>query len=218
MTEFVKFPKLSRVNNQEVTITEKVDGTNACIAILPTEMHYDDRPPDPNVLWEGNHSIFDGDRVSVFAQSRKRFITPEQDNYNFAKFVQNNAPRLVEALGMGRHFGEWAGTGIQRGYAIEKTFFLFDPWRYDQDSINDHNLANESTDDPYLDTVPVLWQGKVLNLTEGIDISIGKLLTEGSHVGYATPEGLVVRAGAQVMWKLILEPDGSISETPKGVQ
>lgn len=219
MPEFVKFPKLSRVNNQEVTITEKVDGTNACIAILPTEMHVDDRPPDDKCLGRVVSPQAGFDTVSVYAQSRKRFITPDNDNFQFATHVEPHIDRLVDTLGIGRHYGEWAGTGIQRGYQIDKSFWLFDPWRYDEDLLNDYNLGNDDHDtELYINTVPVLWQGKMLDLTEGIDQSIWDLLTNGSQIGYANPEGIVIRAGTQVMWKLILNDDGTISETPKGTE
>ena len=85
-TPFAKVPRLTR----EVTITEKIDGTNAAVRVYP-----------------------DG---QVRAASRTRWITPQDDNYGFAKWVQENEEYLRE-LGEGLHFGEWWGKGINRNYA-----------------------------------------------------------------------------------------------------
>lgn len=109
MAEFVPFPKMPRLN-REMQITEKVDGTNACIVIVPEDE-------------------FD---TSVFAQSRKRLITPDEDNAGFARWVHDNRGELEDLLGPGRHFGEWYGSSIQGNpYNLDhKRFALFDPLRY----------------------------------------------------------------------------------------
>ncbi len=103
-TEFKAWPKIPRAKTNTITITEKMDGTNACI------------------------NIHDGQIVSV--QSRKRLITPEDDNYGFAGWVERNAEALV-TLGNGRHYGEWAGLGIQKNphQLSEKKLFLFNTYR-----------------------------------------------------------------------------------------
>ena len=104
MVEFVKFPKIPRIKNNDITITEKMDGTNACI-------------------------IIEQDQV-VGVQSRNRMITPEDDNMGFAGWVDRNKEELAK-LGHGYHYGEWAGPGIQRNphQLDEKTFFLFNTFR-----------------------------------------------------------------------------------------
>ena len=56
--EFIPFPKIARLSRLAI-VTEKIDGTNAQVTI--TE---------------------DGD---IFAGSRSRWITPEDDNYGFAR-------------------------------------------------------------------------------------------------------------------------------------
>lgn len=99
---FLTWPKIPRLVNETFHITEKIDGTNACIVISE----------DGNIL----------------AQSRKQFITPMKDNYGFANWVYVNHDRLFKDLGPGHHFGEWWGLGIQRGYGLtEKRFSLFNP-------------------------------------------------------------------------------------------
>jgi hypothetical protein len=106
MFEFQPFPKLSRLL-RDCTITEKLDGTNACVIV--TE---------------------DG---QVGAQSRNRLITPIDDNAGFAQWVEANQQDLLK-LGPGHHFGEWWGCGIQRRYGLrEKRFSLFNTDRWGQD-------------------------------------------------------------------------------------
>jgi len=98
-----KTPRLFR----DITITEKIDGTNA--AVIVTE---------------------DGE---VGAQSRNRLITPGKttDNYGFAGWVAEHEENLRGALGPGHHYGEWWGKGIARGYGVEdKQFSLFNTHRY----------------------------------------------------------------------------------------
>lgn len=99
--DFKAFPKLQRLSGPAF-VTEKIDGTNACVVVDPE-------------TW------------AVTAQSRTRVITPgKQDNFGFAAWVQSNAAQLVDLLGPGYHYGEWWGQGIQRGYGLkERRFSLF---------------------------------------------------------------------------------------------
>src|SRR5271157_773876 len=100
--QFVAFSKIARLN-REMVITEKIDGTNACVSIRE-------------------------DGGAILAGSRNRWLTwPTQDNFGFAKWVQDNREELLK-LGPGRHYGEWWGVGIQRGYGLsERRFSLFNP-------------------------------------------------------------------------------------------
>jgi len=110
MVEFKAWPKITRLNPFKVTITEKIDGTNACI-------------------------IIEGDKI-VGVQSRRRLIAPEDDNYGFAAWVAEHEDELLD-LGDGYHFGEWAGLGIQKNPLQLKTkrFFLFNTSRWDDQNI-----------------------------------------------------------------------------------
>lgn len=104
MEEFIKFPKLARVN-RDMIITEKLDGTNAQVFISD-----------------------DGTRVK--AGSRNRWLEVGKDNYGFAGWVLKNHDELLK-LGPGRHYGEWWGQGIQRKYGLtEKRFSLFNTGRW----------------------------------------------------------------------------------------
>ena len=123
--EFKPWVKIPRDNPFNVTITEKIDGTNACV-----------------VIQGGN---------IVGVQSRKRFITPEDDNYGFAKWVADNNDCLL-GLGDGYHYGEWAGEGIQKNplKLNDKYFFLFNTLRWNEDSPSLPDCCC---------VVPVLFQG-----------------------------------------------------------
>ncbi len=109
MITFEAFPKIPRLN-REMVITEKIDGTNACI-------------------------IVSDDGLEIGAASRNKLITPTDDNHGFAKFVEANKTELLPMLGPGRHFGEWWGAGINKRYSKQglqspKTFSLFDTARW----------------------------------------------------------------------------------------
>jgi hypothetical protein len=116
---FEPFPKVPRLM-RDVCITEKIDGTNGLIYI-PEDLHTG-RVVRPGVIVLADSAT--GQRV--YAGSRKRWITPEKDNYGFAAWVAENADTIAADLGPGRHFGEWWGAGIQRRYGLEeKRFSLF---------------------------------------------------------------------------------------------
>lgn len=101
--EFVKFPKLSRLNRGMV-VTEKIDGTNA--------------------------QVFIDQDGRVWAGSRNRWLTVSNDNHGFAAWVESNKEQLL-GLGPGHHYGEWWGRGIQRSYGkTDRTFSLFNVNRW----------------------------------------------------------------------------------------
>jgi hypothetical protein len=105
MSEFKEFPKIHRLF-RDVIVTEKIDGTNACVIV--------------------------GEDGTVSAQSRTRIITPQDDNFGFAAWVAEHAEELRE-LGPGHHFGEWWGSGIQRRYGLtERRFSLFNTHRWSE--------------------------------------------------------------------------------------
>src|ERR1700743_312939 len=106
--EFEAFGKIPRLT-REIVITEKIDGTNAQVYI------YRDKNGD----------------LQMRAGSRTRWITPEDDNFGFARWVHENKEHLLK-LGKGQHFGEWWGLGIQRCYNLrEKRFSLFNTLRWE---------------------------------------------------------------------------------------
>ena len=153
--EFKAWPKIPRGSGEKVCITEKMDGTNSCIIIS------------------------DGELVGV--QSRNRFITPEDDNFGFATWVQDNKEELL-GLGEGYHYGEWVGCGIQKNphNLKEKAFYLFNASRWNK---NNPNLPNCCS------VVPVLFAG--VGDQGEIDRVMWKLKECALQEGY-TPEGIIV--------------------------
>lgn len=168
--EFQKWPKISRLANEKVTVTEKIDGTNACVIMLPN----DEAPFG----------------FEYAAQSRSRLITPENDNFGFAKWVYSNIDELWADLGPGYHYGEYWGSGIQRGYGLEKgekRFSVFNAVRWQQAFVEGHKFST-----PGLSTVPLLAHGP-FELVNVRDVA-HRLYIGGSHAapGFLNPEGVVV--------------------------
>lgn len=177
--KFEAYPKTPRLR-RTVIITEKIDGTNAAVGVQP-----------------------DG---TVYAQSRNRLITPGKttDNAGFAAWVDDNADFLRDTLGLGLHFGEWWGAGIQRNYGLHcKRFSLFNVGRWA--GLNDYDEAHERG----LGTVPVLVSGELSDTL--IDHALDKLRKYGSYasIGFMNPEGIIVyhTASGQV-FKVTLDGDG----------
>lgn len=107
MTEFEPFQKIARLKRNCI-ITEKIDGTNACIYI--------------------------GEDGEFLTGSRSRWIIPTDDNFGFAGWAMSHHGELM-ALGHGRHFGEWWGAGIQRRYDQPmKRFSLFNVGRWNAET------------------------------------------------------------------------------------
>ena len=163
--EFKAWPKIPRLSNEKYFITEKIDGTNAAVIITA-----------------------DG---KIGAQSRNRLITPDDDNYGFAKWVQDNKEELL-TMGKGHHYGEWWGLGIQRGYNQDrKRFSLFNTARWNPDNPNKPTCC---------DVVPTL--------ATTMEESLAILQTTGSQAapGFAKVEGIVVYCyQTKAYYKVILD-------------
>lgn len=156
---FVSFPKLYRLRGP-VIITEKLDGTNAQIYIGPN----------------GEFKV----------GSRTRWITPEKDNFGFARWAYDNKALLIATLGEGKHYGEWWGSGIQRGYRLKtKVFSLFNTSRWDKLYLLESGLSQ-------IDVVPVLYSGAFD--TTAFDAVLTELKITGSIAapGFMSPEGIVI--------------------------
>jgi hypothetical protein len=201
--DFEPFPKMARFS-RPVIITEKIDGTNAQIFI----------PPDGS---------------AVIAGSSNRWITPDADNFGFARWVEDHRDELL-LLGPGRHFGEWWGSGIQRGYGLpkgEKRFSLFNAMRWQRhgDLPKQYPTADptvfktQQALPPCCDTVPViaegLWQPE--GMADAISEALWLLKRDGSIAspGFMDPEGIVIfHTAANFAFKKTIKKD----EAPKGAK
>ncbi len=189
MSDFVGFPKISRYS-RECIITEKIDGTNGQIYLIPIiEESWAERT-DKQCLKINNFFIFVG--------SKSRWITPENDNHGFAKWAYENAEELSK-LGMGRHFGEWWGQGIQRNYGLkEKRFSLFNVRRW----------GDPEGRPKCCHVVPVINEG--LFETQLIENALEILKVGGSLAvpGFLKPEGVVIyHVAGNLLFKKTLEKD-----------
>ncbi len=175
--EFESFPKMARLT-REIVVTEKIDGTNA--QVMVTE---------------------DG---QVLAGSRNRWIRPGDDNQGFAAWVEDNKDELLK-LGPGRHFGEWWGRGIQRGYDLpEKRFSLFNVTRWSG------NLARPAC----CHVVPVLGRGLLSDPVVTKALENLRLSGSAAAPGFMNPEGIIVfHTAAGLGFKKTLEGD----ESPKSL-
>lgn len=191
--EFHPFPKMARLS-REIIVTEKIDGTNA--------------------------QVFVGDDGVILAGSRSRWITPNDDNFGFAAWVQEHRDELL-TLGPGRHFGEWWGAGIQRRYGLsERRFSLFNVQRW---ALHGTEPETYPTADPRVThtqdvlppccgLVPVLYRGKFD--TFEVEKCLAMLMNNGSVAapGFMIPEGVVVfHTAGNVGFKKTLDNDA-----PKG--
>ena len=176
MHTFEAFDKIPRFF-RDVTISEKIDGTNA--------------------------QVFVGEDGAVLAGSRSRWITPASDNFGFAEWVSEHESELRE-LGPGRHFGEWYGRGIQRGYGLsERRFALFNSSRWAEKR------------PACCDIVPVL---AVRTMSHDVIAECLETLRSGGSKaapGFMRPEGIVIyhHASGQ-LFKVLIENDS----IPKGAQ
>lgn len=158
--DFKSFGKIGNIGTLFMSITQKLHGSNAQIYIYPD---------DKGIL-------------QLKTGSRTRWIYPGDDNYGFAKFVYDNKQDFIDKLGEGRHFGEWAGPGINSGEGLkEKTLFLFNWRRWNKILLPER-----------VKTVPVLYTGKIS--IQEIEKVMENLKLNGSAIvpGYMKPEGIVI--------------------------
>lgn len=188
-SSFEAYPKTPRLF-REVVVTEKLDGTNA--------------------------QIFITEEGTVHAGSRNRWVSPADDNYGFARWVEGNREELLK-LGPGRHFGEWWGQGIQRGYGLtEKRFSLFNASRWGQGTTGVFELSSGTppAGPACCHVVPILTTHTVFCTTD-IEMILLNLRHNGSVAapGFKNPEGIIVyHTAAKQSFKVLLENDAE----PKG--
>jgi hypothetical protein len=195
--EFRKWSKIPRLN-RDMVITEKIDGTNACVGVEYQALV--ENPEDALAVIEDYY---------IFAGSRKRWLVKDvkggiNDNFGFGRWVQENSEELFQ-LGPGRHYGEWWGQGIQRKYGLDhRKFSLFNTsmWGY----------PDERPD--CCDVVPILYSGPFN--TEMINMVVASLASGSvAAPGFTDPEGVVVfHTAANQLFKVTCKDD----DVPKGMK
>lgn len=172
--EFKSFEKISRFTGITMTITQKIHGTNAQIRIYE----------------------LDG-VIKCQASSRTRDIFPGDDNFGFARYVSENEAEIIEKLGLGTHYGEWAGPGINSGEGLkEKTFVIFNHYRF----------PGERPLPPQMAIVPVLYNGPYDERI--VAEALFNLKLNGSKLspGFMRPEGIVIEIGGK-RYKKVFEAE-----------
>jgi hypothetical protein len=205
--EFQAWPKTSRFF-RDIVITEKIDGSNMAIGIEPLEkidrIHPEGKPEEATIL---DQNVFAeatvGDqRYGLYTQSRNRLVRPGKhtDHMGFAGWVQDHAEELVTFLGEGLHFGEWWGSGIQRGYGLtkgEKHFSLFNTHRFSE---------IEAVSDGLVRCVPILYQGPMVE--KEITGVLDYLRDYGSVASkiFMNPEGICIyHTSSRLVQKVTLD-------------
>jgi len=173
LPEFIPFPKIARFS-RGVIVTEKIDGTNASVFISE-------------------------DSSLVLAGSRNRWLTVEQDNFNFARWVAEHREELLK-LGPGHHFGEWWGSGIQRGYGLkERRFSLFNTSRW---------LRGETPPPACCSVVPELWTGRLDDFRPLEVLEALRVAGSSAAPGFMRPEGVVIwHSAGRLGFKKTFEKD-----------
>lgn len=178
-TGFQSFAKIARLN-RECVVTEKIDGTNSHVMIT--------------------------EAGQVLAGSRNRYLTLTNDNYGFARWVSEHEDEL-RALGPGRHYGEWWGSGIQRKYGLtggDKRFSLFNVARWEDPAVRPACCS----------VVPVLYRGAFDTTTINHWLIGLKMGGSKAAPGFMNAEGIVIwHEAARQMFKATIEKD----EQPKGL-
>lgn len=180
MEIFKAWPKIPRVENKKEYYTEKIDGTNACVVITPY------------IEGDEQERVYIDCDLTLRCQSRNRMITPEDDNYGFARWAYANGTELIAGLGEGYHYGEWWGLGIGRGYNQEKKrFSLFNIKRWGPHNPNTPDCC---------DVVPTIHANSVEDAR--------KQLIEGGSLaapGFMNVEGVIVyEYDTDSYWKSII--------------
>lgn len=198
LAAFEAYKKIPRLHG-DVHVTEKLDGTNACFELAQTDAGYvvgacsrNRRLFELELGWDG------------LPTSAPRW-DGKGDNAGFGAWVLDNLDGL-RRLGYGRHFGEWYGQGIQRGYGLDhKRFALF---RAPKNGVPEGCPVSVV---PELDVWGEFDTGRLALL-------MAELRLTGSHAapGFMNPEGIVIfhaRSGQLFKYTFESGPKGTTDES-----
>jgi|ERR1035437_1038208 hypothetical protein len=196
--KFESFPDIKKLGTAVLFITQKIHGANAQVFIyrdykvletVPLDAKVEDyqsKYPDKELGLEPDYGT--SYLVEMFTNlacgSRSQWVSPGKDNFGFAEMVYANKQEFIDKLGLGRHYGEWAGSGINSGEGLkQKTFVLFDHWKFPPERPLPPNTV----------VVPVLYSGP-FDMSK-VEECMNDLRANGSKLvaGFMRPEGVVVR-------------------------
>jgi len=173
MEDFQSFGSIEPYRKTYMRITQKLHGSN------------------------GQVYVYEEDGVRTLkVGSRNRWLAIGDDNYGFCGFVEANKESFLN-MGLGRHYGEWCGPGINLGEGlIEKRFFLFS----DRRRYVDCSLPART------DFVPEIYSGPLDS--SKIEASMELLKEHGSRLveGFMKPEGIVVDI-CGIRFKKVFNPE-----------
>ena len=193
------FPSIERLENIYCVISEKIDGTNGLIEVAKvgkTEVDIESSPLS---------SFTYNTETEVRFGSRNRYITFSNDNAGFANFFRHYEARFKDVAAdiilkerelAGetltecqehyplRIYGEWFGSGIQRGYSLKDKFFMPFSTFYAEKLI-EYQVPN-------IITPNVMYTGKFS--MEVVSACMQQLKLNGSGIvkDYKQPEGIVI--------------------------
>lgn len=199
--QFESFPDIKKLGSAVLFITQKIHGSNAQIYVFEkktllcvesrdiTETQINEKYPNKKLeiipIPDHSKSVWVQETtLDLVCGSRSQWVAPGKDNFGFAEMVYANKQEFIDKLGPGRHYGEWAGPGINSGEGLtQKYFILFDHWRYPAERALPPNTL----------VVPVLYNGP-FDMSK-VEECMNDLRTNGSKLvpGFMAPEGVVVR-------------------------
>lgn len=184
--EHLKFPKIEQFRHTVKQVRDSVEYGERLPVIFFTGY----------VKLHGtNASVVYSKDTGLYVQSRRNIITPTDDNYGFAAFVEANKDFFMDYISKYNISdntiitiaGEWAGKGIQNGVGIselDKSFFIFEVNERDvdpllKDIVYDKHIIVPAHDNIY--SIEEFYGIKFsidFNNIDGIEQSLQKIIQE----------------------------------------
>lgn len=160
-----KFAEAFKVG-EHITITEKIDGANASIAV--------------------------GEDGKLIAFSRRNELTPESNLQGFYEYVQSLDPTMISCVLGSRYifFGEWlVKHTIKYPQEKMKQFYVFDVWDTEIEQYIPWEQTKQMAEFCGLKMVPVFYDGPFISW-EHVYSFVGKTEMGGEPTG----EGVVIKS------------------------
>lgn len=151
---------------EHITITEKIDGANASIAV--------------------------GEDGKLIAFSRRNQLTPESTLQGFYEFVQTLDPSIISCVLGTRYifFGEWlVKHSIKYPENRMKQFYVFDVWDTEIEQYLPWEQTKQMAEFCGLNLVPLFYDGPFTTWDE-----VTKLVGKTKMGGEPTGEGIVIKS------------------------